>query len=170
MPFSQFRGGKSKQLPIGQWIEYAAARSPRKIQVSSLTDWLQLRGRTMGENSKIEWTDSTWNPVRGCTKVSPGCKHCYAETWAERFRGVKGSPFEQGFDLQLVPHKLTEPLRWKKSRRIFVNSMSDLFQEDVPTEYIARVGRVIEQAHWHTYQVLTKRHERMRILEVDPKI
>jgi protein gp37 len=164
MPFSQFRGGKSKQLPIGQWIEYAAARSPRKIQVSSLTDWLQLRGRTMGENSKIEWTDSTWNPVRGCTKVSPGCKHCYAETWAERFRGVKGSPFEQGFDLQLVPHKLTEPLRWKKSRRIFVNSMSDLFQEDVPTEYIARVGRVIEQAHWHTYQVLTKRHERMRIL------
>jgi protein gp37 len=118
----------------------------------------------MGENTTIEWTDATWNPVRGCTKVSPGCKHCYAETWAERFRGVKGSPFEQGFDLRLVPHKLGEPLRWKTPRRIFVNSMSDLFQDDVPVDYIAQVGQVMRQAHRHTFQVLTKRHERMRKL------
>jgi len=81
----------------------------------------------MSQNSSIEWTDATWNPVRGCTKISPGCKHCYAETFAERFRGVKGHPYEQGFDLRLVPEKLAEPLRWRKSKMIFVNSMSDLF-------------------------------------------
>src|ERR1700761_8240795 len=86
----------------------------------------------MAEHSAIEWTDATWNPVRGCTKVSPGCKHCYAEVFAERFRGVKGHPYEQGFDLQLVPHKLGEPLRWHKPKMIFVNSMSDLFQDGVP--------------------------------------
>jgi protein gp37 len=102
--------------------------------------------------------------VRGCVKVSPGCKHCYAETFAERFRGVLGHPFEQGFDLRLVPEKLDVPLRWRSPRRIFVNSMSDLFQEGVPTEYIAEVGRVMQAARWHTYQVLTKRHERMRDL------
>jgi protein gp37 len=118
----------------------------------------------MSDRSAIEWTDATWNPVRGCTKVSPGCKHCYAQTFSERFRGVSGHPFEQGFDLRLVPHKLEEPLRWRRSRRIFVNSMSDLFQDGVPTEYIAKVGRVMERANWHTYQVLTKRPERMREL------
>jgi protein gp37 len=118
----------------------------------------------VSDRSAIEWTDATWNPVRGCVKVSPGCKHCYAETFAERFRGVPGHPFEQGFDVRLVPEKLEEPLRWRRPRRIFVNSMSDLFQEDVPTEYIAAVGRIMERAHWHTYQVLTKRHERMRKL------
>jgi len=118
----------------------------------------------MSDRSAIEWTDATWNPVRGCVKVSPGCKHCYAETFAERFRGVPRHPFEQGFDLRLVPEKLDVPLRWRSSRRIFVNSMSDLFQEGVPTEYIARVGRVMQAAYWHTYQVLTKRHERMREL------
>ena len=118
----------------------------------------------MSDRSAIEWTDATWNPVRGCTKVSPGCKHCYAETFAERFRGVPGHPFEQGFDLRLVPEKLEQPIEWKRSRRIFVNSMSDLFQAGVPAAYIARVGRVMERAHWHLFQVLTKRHERLREL------
>jgi protein gp37 len=118
----------------------------------------------MSNQSKIEWTDATWNPVRGCTKISPGCKHCYAETFAERFRGVPGHPYEQGFDLRLVPEKLTDPLRWTKPKMIFVNSMSDLFHEDVPDDYIARVARVMELANWHTYQVLTKRSERMRDL------
>lgn len=118
----------------------------------------------MSDRSAIEWTDATWNPIRGCVKVSPGCKHCYAETFAERFRGVPGHPFEQGFDLRLVPEKLEQPLRWRQPRRIFVNSMSDLFQEGVAAEYVARVGRVMERADWHTFQVLTKRHERMREL------
>ena len=97
----------------------------------------------MAERSTIEWTDATWNPVRGCTKISPGCKHCYAETFAERFRGVKGHPYEQGFDLRLVPEKLSEPLRWRAPRRIFVNSMSDLFHEEVPENYIATVADVM---------------------------
>ncbi len=118
--------------------------------------------------STIEWTDATWNPVRGCVKISPGCKFCYAERFAERFRGVRGHPYESGFDLRLVPGKLTEPLRWKASRRIFVNSMSDLFQEGVPTDYIVRVGKVIAEADWHIYQILTKRHERMNELLTGP--
>lgn len=116
----------------------------------------------MSTHSKIEWTDATWNPVRGCTKVSPGCKNCYAETFAERFRGVKGHPYEQGFDLRLVPEKLTDPLKWVKPRMVFVNSMSDLFQPGVPDEYIVRVVEVMRLANWHTYQVLTKRSHRMR--------
>ncbi len=115
----------------------------------------------MSANSKIEWTDATWNPVRGCTKVSPGCKHCYAETFAERFRGVKGHPFEFGFDLRLVPEKLGEPIRWSTPRRIFVNSMSDLFHPSVPDDFIENVCRVMLAANWHTYQILTKRGERM---------
>jgi protein gp37 len=118
----------------------------------------------VSERSTIEWTDATWNPVRGCTKISPGCKHCYAETFAERFRGVKGHPYEQGFDLRLVPEKLMEPLRWRAPRRIFVNSMSDLFQDGVPDNYIQSVADVMVQAHWHTYQILTKRSPRMRDL------
>jgi protein gp37 len=118
----------------------------------------------MAENSKIEWTDATWNPVRGCTKVSPGCKHCYAEVFAERFRGVKGHPYERGFDPRLVPSKLEEPLRWKTPKMIFVNSMSDLFQDDVPDSYINEVAGVMSRASWHTYQVLTKRSLRMRDL------
>src|SRR6186713_1744487 len=100
----------------------------------------------MSQQTAIEWTDATWNPVRGCTKVSPGCKHCYAETFAERWRGIPGHPYEQGFDLRLVPEKLSEPLRWARPRRIFVNSMSDLFHEDVPTEYIAAVTGIMEVA------------------------
>lgn len=118
----------------------------------------------MSDNSKIEWTDATWNPIRGCTKVSPGCKHCYAETFSERFRGVKGHAFEQGFDLRLVPEKLHVPLEWNRPRSIFVNSMSDLFHERVPDDYILRVAEVMAKASWHTYQVLTKRSGRMRDL------
>jgi protein gp37 len=118
----------------------------------------------MSAESSIEWTDATWNPVRGCTKVSDGCKHCYAETFAERFRGVKRHPYEQGFDLRLVPEKLAEPLRWRNPKMIFVNSMSDLFHENVPNEYIMAVAEVMVTAKWHTYQVLTKRSDRLREL------
>ncbi|WP_375755919.1 DUF5131 family protein [Corallococcus exercitus] len=118
----------------------------------------------MADNSRIEWTDATWNPVRGCVKLSPGCKHCYAETFAERFRGVPGHPYEQGFDLKLIPGKLAEPLRWKVAKRVFVNSMSDLFLDDVPEAYIEAVARVMALADWHTFQVLTKRAERMQRL------
>ncbi|HEY3444920.1 MAG TPA: phage Gp37/Gp68 family protein [Myxococcales bacterium] len=116
----------------------------------------------MSDHTKIEWTDATWNPVRGCTKLSPGCKHCYALTFAERFRGVKGHPYEQGFDLRLVPAKLADPFTWRTSKSVFVNSMSDLFHESVPDEYIAAVGRVMLATPWHVYQVLTKRAERMQ--------
>jgi protein gp37 len=116
----------------------------------------------MSDNSKIEWCDATWNCIRGCTKVSAGCAHCYAETFAERFRGVPGHPYEQGFDLRLVPEKLAEPLSWKKPRRVFVNSMSDLFQDGVPDDYIDQVFAVMALAPMHTFQVLTKRPVRMR--------
>ena len=115
----------------------------------------------MSSNSSIEWTDATWNPVRGCTKISPGCKHCYAETFAERFRGVRGHPYEQGFDLRLVPEKLTEPFTWRAPKLVFVNSMSDLFQPGVPNRYIEAVTEVMAAARWHTFQVLTKRSERL---------
>lgn len=118
----------------------------------------------MSANSKIEWTDATWNPVRGCTKISPGCLHCYAETFAERWRGVPGHPFERGFDLRIVPEKLGDPLRWETSRMIFVNSMSDLFHEKVSDDYIVSVARVMTAANWHTYQVLTKRADRLQKL------
>lgn len=118
----------------------------------------------MSDRSAIEWTDATWNPVTGCTEVSPGCDHCYAKTFAERFRGVPGHHFENGFDVQLRPDKLDQPLRWKRPRRVFVNSMSDLFHEAVPDVYIAQVFAVMHDADQHTYQVLTKRHGRMRSL------
>lgn len=115
----------------------------------------------MSIRSKIEWTDATWNPVRGCTKISPGCENCYARIFAERFRGVPNHPYEQGFDLRLVPEKITEPLRWASPRMIFVNSMSDLFHEKVPYSFIERVVETMHLADWHTYQVLTKRSVRM---------
>jgi protein gp37 len=118
----------------------------------------------MASLTKIEWTDATWNPIRGCSKISPGCKHCYAERFAERFRGVKGHPFEQGFDLRIVPEKLAEPLRWNTPKMVFVNSMSDLFHGGVPQSYISQVASVMCAARWHTYQVLTKRSARMRDL------
>ena len=116
----------------------------------------------MSDKTSIEWTDATWNPVTGCAKVSPGCDHCYAETIAERFRG--GAAFPNGFDVTLRPHKLDQPLRWKRPRRIFVNSMSDLFHDSVPDEYIAKVFAVMAAGRHHTFQVLTKRHGRMRAL------
>ena len=118
----------------------------------------------MSDHSSIEWTDATWNPVRGCTKISEGCRHCYAETFAERFRGVSGHPYEFGFDLRIVTEKLGEPLRWSTPKMIFVNSMSDLFHDDVPVEYIIDVARVMQICYWHTFQVLTKRSERLRDL------
>jgi len=118
----------------------------------------------MADKTAIEWTDATWNPTTGCTQVSPGCDHCYALTLSERFRGVPGHYFENGFDVQLRPDKLDQPLRWKKPRRIFVNSMSDLFHDDIPDEYIAKVFAVMAAAHQHTFQLLTKRHGRMRSL------
>jgi protein gp37 len=114
----------------------------------------------MADKSAIEWTDASWNPVRGCVKISPGCKHCYAETFAERWRGVKGHPYEQGFDLKLAPEMLDRPLRWKRPRRIFVNSMSDLFQDGVPFEYIAACFGVMAACPRHTFQVLSKRDPR----------
>jgi len=121
----------------------------------------------MSANSLIEWTDSTWNPVRGCTKVSSGCLNCYAEQFAERFRGVPGHPFEQGFDLRLAPWKLLEPLSWLQPSTVFVNSMSDLFHEDVPDGYIVAAFEVMAVVDWHVYQVLTKRPERMRRMAAD---
>lgn len=118
----------------------------------------------MAISSNIEWTDSTWNPITGCTKISPGCKHCYAETFAERFRGVPGHPFEQGFDLRLWPERLDLPLKWKQPRIIFVNSMSDLFHERVSADFIFKVFETMQAAHWHKFQILTKRSERLRRL------
>jgi protein gp37 len=115
----------------------------------------------MSDRSAIEWTDATWNPVRGCTKISPGCKHCYAETFAERFRGVPGHPFEQGFDLRLIPEALELPLKWRRGRRVFVNSMSDLFHERVPDSFIESVFQVIADAPQHQFQILTKRATRL---------
>jgi protein gp37 len=115
----------------------------------------------MADRSAIEWTEATWNPVTGCSKVSPGCAHCYAETFAERWRGVPGHPYEQGFDLRLWPNRLDQPLRWRRPRMIFVNSMSDLFHEDIPDAYLRDVFDVMAAAHQHTFQVLTKRHDRL---------
>lgn len=116
----------------------------------------------MAQKSEIEWTDATWNPVTGCTKVGPGCDNCYAERFAERWRGISGHPYEQGFDLRLWPSRLEQPLRWKKPRMIFVNSMSDLFQKDVNRAFVDRVFDVMESADWHVFQVLTKRSSLMR--------
>lgn len=116
----------------------------------------------MADSSSIEWTDATWNPVTGCTKITTGCDNCYAERFSERFRGTLGHPFERGFDLQLRPARLDQPMAWRRPRMIFVNSMSDLFHKDVPIEFIDRVFSTMEVANWHTYQVLTKRSPLMR--------
>jgi protein gp37 len=115
----------------------------------------------MADNSAIEWTEATWNPVTGCHQVSPGCAHCYAKTFAERWRGVPGHPYEHGFDLQIWPRRLEQPLKWSRPRMIFVNSMSDLFHEGIPLDYIQQVFDVMGQANQHTFQILTKRHERL---------
>ncbi len=116
----------------------------------------------MSEATTIEWTDATWNPVTGCTKISPGCDHCYAERFSERFRGTRGHPFETGFDLTLRPERLEQPLRWCQPRMIFVNSMSDLFHKEIPRAFVSKVFDTMEQAHWHTFQVLTKRSSLLR--------
>lgn len=116
----------------------------------------------MAQKSEIEWTDATWNPVTGCTKIGPGCDHCYAERFAERWRGIKGHPYEQGFDLRVWPSRLVQPSQWKKPRMIFVNSMSDLFHKKVDRAYIDLVFDAMETADWHVYQVLTKRSSLMR--------
>lgn len=121
----------------------------------------------MADRSTIEWTEASWNPVTGCSKVSPGCAHCYAETFAERWRNIPGHPYEQGFDLKLWPHRLGQPFKWRRPRLIFVNSMSDLFHEDIPDDYVAKVFDVMVRADWHTYQILTKRHERLAELAPD---
>ena len=116
----------------------------------------------MADNSAIEWTDATWNPVTGCTKITAGCDNCYAARFSERFRGVKDHPFEQGFDLTLRPDRVDQPLKWKRSRMIFVNSMSDLFHKGVPKPFIDKVFDAMEAANWHVFQILTKRSSRMR--------
>jgi protein gp37 len=116
----------------------------------------------MADNTRIEWTDATWNPVTGCEKISPGCDHCYAERFAERFRGVPKHPFTTGFDLTLRPERLEQPLKWKKPLSIFVNSMSDLFHKDVQHAFIDRVFDTMERAGWHRFQVLTKRSSLLR--------
>lgn len=116
----------------------------------------------MADHSAIEWTDATWNPVTGCTKITAGCDNCYAARFSERFRGVPGHPFESGFDLTLRPERIDQPVRWRRGRMIFVNSMSDLFHKAIPTSFIDRVFDTMETANWHTYQVLTKRSSLMR--------
>jgi protein gp37 len=116
----------------------------------------------MAISTTIEWTDATWNPVSGCTKISRGCDNCYAERIAERFRGVPRHPFEHGFDLTLRPHKIAEPLSWRSPKHVFVNSMSDLFHKDVPKVFLDRVFETMEAADWHVFQVLTKRSPLMR--------
>ena len=115
----------------------------------------------MAATTDIEWTDATWNPVTGCSKVTRGCALCYAERLAERFRGVAGHPFENGFDLTLRPDRLLQPLSWRAPRRIFVNSMSDLFHKEIPWSFVDSVFTTMEMASWHTYQVLTKRSSLM---------
>jgi protein gp37 len=121
-----------------------------------------MDGAQMSDGSTIEWTDATWNPVTGCTKITRGCDNCYAERFSERWRGVAGHPFETGFDLTLRPERLEQPLKWKRARMIFVNSMSDLFHKDVPKAFIDRVFDTMEAADWHKFQVLTKRSSLMR--------
>jgi protein gp37 len=122
----------------------------------------------MSTNSSIEWTESTWNPLTGCTKISPGCKHCYAERMAYRLQAMGQPNYRNGFELTLHPHTLEIPLRWKTPQMIFVNSMSDLFHVDVPLDYILQIFNVMERAYWHTFQVLTKRSE--RLLELSPQL
>lgn len=120
----------------------------------------------MGQGTAIEWTEATWNPVTGCTKISPGCKHCYAERLALRLQAMGQKNYANGFKLTLQPHSLELPLKWKKRQKIFVNSMSDLFHKSVPVEYIQRVFDAMHRANWHQYQILTKRSD--RLLELDP--
>ena len=122
----------------------------------------------MATNSSIEWTEATWNPLTGCTKISPGCKHCYAERLSARLKAMGNPNYANSFELTLHDHVVELPLTWKKPRVIFVNSMSDLFHKDVPVEFVLRVFETMRRASWHTFQVLTKRSD--RLLELDPQI
>ena len=122
----------------------------------------------MAENSSIEWTESTWNPLTGCTKISPGCKHCHAERMALRLKAMGQPNYANGFDLALHENALELPLKWKKPQTIFVNSMSDLFHKDVPVEFITKTFDVMRRADWHNFQVLTKRPD--RLLELSPQL
>ncbi|MFC2088731.1 DUF5131 family protein [Calditrichota bacterium] len=122
----------------------------------------------MASKSSIEWTESTWNPITGCDKISPGCKYCYAEKMAKRLQGMGQANYKNGFNLTLHEHVIAYPLGWKKKQMIFVNSMSDLFHEKVPLEFILKVFAVMNEANWHTYQILTKRSE--RLLELSSKL
>src|SRR3954447_14391423 len=135
-------------------------------QNAGLSRRLRERG-LVPQTSSIEWTEATWNPVTGCSEVSPGCAHCYAKTFAERWRGTPGHPYEQGFDLRLWPERLEVPLRWKRPRVIFVNSMSDLFHEGIPDDYVRAVFDVMVRAEQHTFQILTKREDRLAELAPD---
>jgi protein gp37 len=119
----------------------------------------------MATGSTIEWTEATWNPVTGCDKISPGCKHCYAERMSRRLQAMGQSNYRNGFDLTLQPNMLELPLRWRKPKTIFVNSMSDLFHKDVPTAFVQRVFAIMREAHWHRFQVLTKRADRLAALD-----
>jgi protein gp37 len=120
----------------------------------------------MANSSHIEWTDATWNPITGCSKISPGCKFCYAERLSRRLQAMGQENYRNGFEVTLQPHMLEHPLRWRQPRRVFVNSMSDLFHDDVPVAYIQQIFDVMRRASWHQFQVLTKRSE--RLLELDP--
>lgn len=129
----------------------------------------------MSMNSSIEWTESTWNPTTGCDEISPGCQHCYAKRFAERWRGIPGHPYEQGFDVKIWTERLEMPLTWKKPRLVFVNSMSDLFHPEVPDEFIKDVLDVMKRANWHQFQLLTKRPQRMleiacQVKELPPNV
>ncbi|HEX8127251.1 MAG TPA: phage Gp37/Gp68 family protein [Allosphingosinicella sp.] len=142
------RGSNFRQLAAGALSRYG---------VFGLFRWSE-----MSSSSTIEWTDATWNPVTGCTKISRGCDFCYAEAFAERFRGVKDHHFGEGFDLTLRPERLQQPLAWKTSKVIFVNSMSDLFHKDIPRSFVDKVFDVMEQCNWHIFQVLTKRSTNLK--------
>ena len=125
------------------------------------TGTLVLREENPMATSKIEWTESTWNPVTGCTKISSGCKNCYAERMAKRLQAMGTPNYANGFEVAIHPHVLDYPLHWRKSNMIFVNSMSDLFHKDVPLDFIKDIFQIMEKANWHTFQVLTKRAERL---------
>jgi protein gp37 len=122
----------------------------------------------MGLNSAIEWIDASWNPLTGCTKISPGCKHCYAERMSERLKLMGQRNYANGFEVTTHDHMLDVPLKWKKPQRIFVNSMSDLYHQDVPFEFVARVFDTMRRAHWHTFKILTKRADRLE--EFGPRL
>src|SRR5580658_8663214 len=151
--------------PHRYWFVSSAEKTAESALELSRT--ATSRASTKRAKTSIEWTEATWNPVTGCTKVSPGCKHCYAERMAGRLHAMGAAAYRKGFELTLQPQKLELPLRWRRPQTIFVNSMSDLFHEDVPTDYVRRVFDVMQRASWHRFQVLTKRAERLAALDAE---